>query len=160
MRGSGFTRTFSGTLRRPLAMGACAVLLAVSLSACEGRVAARGNLPDADRLAEIKPGEVTRDEVAEILGTPSTVATFGDEAWFYVSELTETVAFLAPAVRERKVVIVLFDQKGVVTGVETKGLDAAVAVSPVGRKTPTVGKELTVLEQLVGNFNRLRNKNK
>ena len=147
MRGSGFTRTFSGTLRRPLAMGACAVLLAVSLSACEGRVAARGNLPDADRLAEI-------------LGTPSTVATFGDEAWFYVSELTETVAFLAPAVRERKVVIVLFDQKGVVTGVETKGLDAAVAVSPVGRKTPTVGKELTVLEQLVGNFNRLRNKNK
>jgi len=153
MHGTAFTRKFLDALR----VGALASLLVLSVAACEGRVAARGNLPDADRLAEVKAGEMTRDEVAEILGTPSTVATFGDEAWFYVSEVTETLAFLAPKVHDRKVVIVYFDKEGVVKKLETKGLDAAIAVSPVERKTPTVGKELTVLEQLVGNFNRLRN---
>ena len=101
---------------------------------------------------------MNRDEVAEILGTPSTVTVFGDEAWFYVSELTETIGFLAPKIHDRKVVIVSFDKRGVVKGVQTKGLEAAVAVAPVERKTPTVGKELTILEQLVGNFNKLRNK--
>ena len=41
---------------------------------CESRVAQRGNLPDAARVAELKPGNIGRDEILEILGSSTRSA--------------------------------------------------------------------------------------
>ncbi len=128
--------------------------LAFAVFACSPRIDSRGNLPDPDRLAEIKPGEHSRDDVAEILGSPSSVGAFDQEAWYYISKRTEALAFFAPEVSERQVIIVRFDKKGVVTGVETLGLEQGHAVEPVDRKTPTAGTEMSILQQLLGNLGR------
>jgi hypothetical protein len=45
----------------------------VAVSACVNRLDTRGNLLDPERVEEIKPGEQTREEVAEILGSPSSI---------------------------------------------------------------------------------------
>jgi hypothetical protein len=42
----------------------------------------------------------------------------------------------------------------VVTGINEKDASKNVAVSLVDRETPTRGKELTVLQQLIGNVGR------
>ena len=130
------------------------LLVVVVVTSCVSRVDTRGNLPDAERLAEIQPGTHSREEVTEILGSPSSTAFLDEETWYYISERTETIAFLAPEVTERQVLIVRFDDEGVVSGVKTLGLDDGRDVDPVGRKTPTAGKELTVLQQLFGNVGR------
>ncbi len=135
-------------------------LLALSLSACESRVHTRGNLLDPDRVADIRPGELNRDEVAEILGSPSSITPFGSDTWYYISQRTETFAFFAPKVMERQILAIYFDKKGNVIKVETVGLDRAQQIIPVARKTPTHGNKLTVLEQLVGNLGRFKNANK
>jgi outer membrane protein assembly factor BamE (lipoprotein component of BamABCDE complex) len=49
------------------------LLLVVIVSACAPVVANRGNILDDDKLAEIKTGESTREEVATKLGTPTHV---------------------------------------------------------------------------------------
>jgi outer membrane protein assembly factor BamE (lipoprotein component of BamABCDE complex) len=152
MRTSTFSRTFLGSV--------AAAALVLSLSACESRLAARGHLPDPEKLAEIKPGEMTKDEVAEILGSPSSVAPFEGDTWYYISEQQKRVAFFAPEVTDRKIVILRFDDQGVVKEIDDKGLEAARQVDPVGRTTPTLGQDLTAIEQLLGNFNRYRSKDR
>ena len=130
------------------------MLVVVLLASCISRVETRGNLPDPERLAEIQPGSHSRDEVVEILGSPTSTAFLDGETWYYISEKTETVAFLAPEITERKVLVVQFDSEGVVSGVNTLGVEDGRQVELVDRKTPTAGKKLTVMQQLFGNVGR------
>lgn len=135
-----------------------AVALVLGAAACAPRVDVRGNLPDPDRVAEIVPGDTTREFVQEILGSPSNVSTFGRESWFYISNRTETVAFLAPEVQERQVLAIHFDDQGVVESVEKLGLEDGRDIDLVQRETPTAGNELTFLDQLFGNLGRFSGK--
>ncbi len=135
----------------------CAVML-VAASACAPNVATRGNLPDPDKLAEIVPGEATRDDVAALLGSPSSAATFGEEIWYYIAARIETVAFNEPEVIDQQVVAIRFSEDGLVTAIDTYGMDDARAVEIVDRVTPTSGKEVTILQQLLGNVGRFARK--
>jgi outer membrane protein assembly factor BamE (lipoprotein component of BamABCDE complex) len=130
------------------------VAVAGLLVACTPKIDVRGNLPDAERLSEIVPGEQSRDEVEEILGTPSSKAVFDQETWLYVSQRTETLAFFEPEVKERKVVILKFDKDGIVSKVETLTAENGKKIQPVDRITPTAGNEFGLLDQLFGNLGR------
>jgi outer membrane protein assembly factor BamE (lipoprotein component of BamABCDE complex) len=128
--------------------------LALGLAACTPTIELRGNLPPPEQLSQIVVGKSTRDDVQMLLGTPSNISPFGEEAWHYVSTVTERVAFFEPETKERKVVSVLFSRDGVVRAVETKGLSDGHNVTPVARETPTAGKEMTIVQQLLGNLGR------
>lgn len=131
-----------------------AALLGAALTGCAARVDTRGNLPDPELLAEIQPGQISRMEVEEILGSPSSVATFDQESWYYISERTETTAFLAPQVAERNVVVIRFDQQGVVSAVEKLGIEDGRVIRPSDRETPTAGNEIGFLQQIFGNLGK------
>lgn len=148
------TRRFSGQMWRVVGIGAVIVVVA----ACSSRVENRGNLPDPQLLAEIKPGVASREKVADVLGSPSSVAVFDQETWYYISEKTKAVAFFEPEVTTRNVVIVRFDTRGLVKKVESLGLEQGNEVEPVERITPTAGREFTVMEQLIGNLGRFNKK--
>ncbi len=128
--------------------------LVLALAACTPRIDVRGNLPDPERLSEITPGEHSRAEVAEILGSPSSVAMFDKETWYYVSQRTETVAFFEPEVRERQIVVLQFDKNGIVSDVRKLGVEEGQDVLPVERITPTSGNTLNFWEQMFGNLGR------
>ena len=119
--------------------------VALSLSACEPRTAQRGAMPDVDVIAAIQPQKSTRADVERALG---------EETWMYIGEETEQLAFLERDINERSVLIIRFNKDGIVEDVESHGLEASRTVEPVERTTPTVGKKLTVIEQLMGNLNR------
>lgn len=131
-----------------------AALLTLSMTACSPRVEVRGNLPDKERLAKIHLGDMSREEVAEILGSPSTVTPFNSDIWLYISEKTETTAFLAPEVTKRDVIMLKFDKKGVVQEMKHLDLAAAHDVQQVERTTPTSGNEVTFWQQLFGNLGK------
>ncbi len=114
----------------------------------------RGNLPDPDRVADLKPGAASKGQVLSQLGSPSSVNSFGNETWYYISETTEVVAFLKPKVRERQILIVEFNNKGKLAQIVSVGLDEGRELKHVERVTPTFGEELTVLDQILGNFRR------
>jgi len=88
------------------------------------------------------------------MGSPSTVSTVDGEAWYYISSKFETVAFYQPEEIERTVAAVYFDKTEAVQQIAYYGLEDGQIVNFVDRKTPTRGKELTILGQLFGNLGR------
>jgi outer membrane protein assembly factor BamE (lipoprotein component of BamABCDE complex) len=131
-----------------------AASLLVALPACSPNVELRGNLPPPDQLAQVTVGKTTRDEALALLGTPSNVTPFGEEVWHYIWVRTESHVFFEPEEKERKVTTIAFDKAGIVRLLETKGLKDGKDVTAVSRETPTAGKEVTVLDQLIGNVGR------
>jgi outer membrane protein assembly factor BamE (lipoprotein component of BamABCDE complex) len=131
-----------------------ALAVSMTLAACTGRLDTRGNLADPEVVGQITPGQSTRGTVQDLLGSPTTVATFNDRTWYYIGRKTEKLAFFKPDVLEQEVVAVRFDPNGVVENVKVYGAEDAREIKLVDRTTPTAGKELTVLQQLLGNVGR------
>jgi outer membrane protein assembly factor BamE (lipoprotein component of BamABCDE complex) len=131
-----------------------AIALAIILAACTVSEDQRGNLPDPDKLAQIKPGTTTKEQVVKVLGSPSSASTFDDDVWYYISRKTKQVAFLSPTVLDQQVFIVDFDDKGVVKDIGHKNMADGENVSPAPGATPAPGRELSFMEQLIGNIGR------
>lgn len=142
---------YVGRLAAPLS----AILLAGTVMSCAGVSDTRGNLPLTEVVDEIKPGRHTHREIVSMLGSPSTRATFEkQETWYYIGEKTETLAFFKPKILERQILVIQFDKNGVVTKVEKLDASNGQNISLVERITPTKGKELNVLQQILGNVGR------
>jgi outer membrane protein assembly factor BamE (lipoprotein component of BamABCDE complex) len=141
---------FSG---KSLFPAACAAVLS-ALAACSPNVDQRGNLPENDKLAAIQPGTTTKDQVVKILGTPSSTGIFNDKTWYYISKKTSQLAFFDPEVLDQQVYILRFDDKGVVRTVDHRDLKDGRPIEPAPGATPAPGRELTFLEQVLGNVGR------
>lgn len=131
-----------------------AATAALVVTACEPVIELRGNLPPPDQIALVKVGASSRDDVQAFLGTPSNISPFGDETWHYISSVFERQAFFEPVIKERKVISVIFDRNGVVRALDTKALADGKDVTPIDRETPSAGKEMTILQQLMGNVGK------
>lgn len=133
---------------------AAGIVLAGLLAGCSPTLNNHGNIPEAELIESIRIGSSNREQIAAMLGNPSAVATFDKEAWYYVGMRTSQLAFLEPEILERKVLVVRFDKQGVVQQVEHLDKQDGRDIQIVDRKTPTRGKELTILEQLLGNVGK------
>ncbi len=133
---------------------AAALILAGALGAtgCAPEVNLRGHVPNPESLAQIKPGQQTRDQVLDMLGSPTSIGTFEDTRWYYITRKTEHLAFYDPDLIEASIVLVEFDQAGFVKQVAHLSNDEAREIEPVERTTPTKGREMGVFEQLLGNL--------
>lgn len=130
------------------------VILSVAvIGACTPTQNNRGNIVDDFRMAEITPGISTRTNVLKSLGSPTTVAPFDDNVWYYIGQKMEKRGIFDPKVVEEKVVVVAFNEEGIVDTMEE--IDAnRMDVPTVRRKTPTSGNDITVMEQILGNVGR------
>lgn len=129
-------------------------LLVAGLAACTPQVSQHGHTIDAETLARLTPGQTSREEVARLLGSPSTLATFEDDRWYYVTQRRESLTFYQSEITEQEVVIVSFDQRGILSGIDRRSLDQALAIEPDPDSTRTLGNEMTVIEQFLGNIGR------
>ena len=134
---------------------AAAALAAALLSGCAKDIEARGNLPPPEALARLSPGEQTRQDVEAILGTPATTALFDEENWYYISAHTTQYAFYPNHELDRTVYVVTFDSRGILSTVRRLSLDDGQQVAINQRSTPTKGREVGLLEQLLGNVGRI-----
>ena len=121
---------------------------------CSPTVTNHGYRLDQDLVGQIRPGVTTRDEVARLLGSPSSVGTLGDQSWYYVTQRTEQMSFYQAKVAAQHVVRIDFDPNGVVKDVNQRGLQEARNIDPAKEVTPSSGNELTLLQQFIGNIGR------
>jgi outer membrane protein assembly factor BamE (lipoprotein component of BamABCDE complex) len=104
---------------------------------------------------DMKVGEDTRSTVLTKLGSPSAVATFDPNVWYYMSQQSDKVAYLRPQIKSRTVIAITFDKSSEkVTAVRKLGLGDGYQVAYVKRETPTRGRELSAFEQLLGTIGR------
>jgi outer membrane protein assembly factor BamE (lipoprotein component of BamABCDE complex) len=133
-----------------------AALSAAALTgACAPIVGQNGFQAIDTRPTDIVAGTDTRETVLTKLGSPSTTSTFeSDSIWYYVSQTTEKYTYNRPQVTQRTVTEITFTDAGQVAGVRTLGLDDGDRIAMNQRETPTRGRQLTILEQLLGNVAR------
>jgi outer membrane protein assembly factor BamE (lipoprotein component of BamABCDE complex) len=131
-----------------------AALAALGLAACAANISTHGHRLDAAALAQIEPGQSSQGDVMQLLGSPSSLATFDDQTWYYVSQRIERHSFYFNSVVAQDVVAIVFDDQGTVSRVDRHDLNGAREIDLVDRETPTAGNELTVLEQFLGNIGR------
>ena len=141
-------------LNRAIMSSLAGLAFVVLLAGCASDVTQRGNLPDPDKLASITPGEATFRDVAMALGSPSTVSTFNSEVWYYIAARTQKTAFFNPSVLDQQVVVIAFDDQGMVSSIARYDMEDARDIEPVDRVTPTSGKELSFIQQIIGNVGR------
>ncbi len=123
------------------------------LGACSSEIKVHGNMPDPEVLADIHPGVDNRNDVLNKLGSPSTLSTFQDNIWYYIGSRAEQGPSVFPAEEiERSVFAISFTPAGIVQETKLYTLEDAQEVELIDRETPTEGRELTILEQMLGNL--------
>ena len=135
----------------------CLALAGVPLGACsmfEAQPQYRGNKVDKEQLAELTPGTSTRADVAALIGSPTIRAPFDDNTWIYISETTQSQVGRMPAVLDQNVLVLNFDDSGVLRQIDAKTKDDGLSVNVVSRTTPSPGTEASFLQQLFGNIGR------
>jgi outer membrane protein assembly factor BamE (lipoprotein component of BamABCDE complex) len=114
----------------------------------------RGNKIDPDQIKELVPGTSTRQDVTALIGSPTAKATFDDNTWLYICEVTKPVIGGTQAVEEQQVYVLSFDQSGVLRGIQKKTGADSMPVDVVSRTTPSPGSEASFMQQLLGNVGK------
>jgi outer membrane protein assembly factor BamE (lipoprotein component of BamABCDE complex) len=139
------------------ALRACALVLCFGvLSACSATYRNHGYVPPREDLEQIVVGIDTRSTVEEVLGTSGSTSVREDDAVYFVRSRVRTFAMLEPEVVQRDVVAVSFDGNGVVTNVETFGLERGQVVHLTRRVTDSSVSGKSFLRQLAGNIGSFR----
>ncbi len=139
------------------ALLAAPLLLGAMVSGCslvDAPKQLRGNRVDVDQIKELVTGTSTRADATSLLGSPTAKATFDDNTWIYIGEVTRTRVGRAPGVLQQDVVVLNFDQGGVLRGVKRLNQDDGRSVSVVSRSTPSPGSEASFMQQLLGNVGK------
>ncbi len=114
----------------------------------------RGSIVPPDALAELVPGTSTRADATSLLGSPTAHATFDDNTWIYIGQITRTRIARTPGVRMQEVVALHFDSNGTLRSIDKHGLADAKQIAMAPGATPSPGSEASFMQQLLGNVGR------
>ncbi|MDB5417285.1 MAG: hypothetical protein JWP50_704 [Phenylobacterium sp.] len=100
---------------------------------------------------DVKIGVDTKSTVRGKLGSPSATSTFDPNTWFYMNQVKERIAFRRPKIVARNVTAIAFNKESEqVETVHTYTLKDGKIIAYNDRETPTRGREMTALEQMLG----------
>ena len=134
--------------------GALVLVIVAGVAGCAQKTTTRGNLPTEAKLSQVTVGVHKKNDVRTLLGAPSTIGTFEDSVWYYIGRHTTQFAFFREKIVEQKVIVVFFDDQGLVEQIEVFDKDDLREISLIERKTPTAGHSLGFFEQILGNIGR------
>lgn len=123
------------------------------MGACTPTVTKRGNFLQDYQIAELAEGTSTRSDVLRNLGSPTTKSTFDENVWYYIGQETEKRGILDPEVIDERVVVIAFNEEGVVELIRDVD-NQRVDVPYLREKTPTHGNEITAMQQFFGNLGK------
>lgn len=129
------------------------VASSLTIAACTPTVNVRGNLVDDYKLAQVQAGVDTRTDVLRKIGSPTTIAPFDDNVWYYLGQTTEKRGILDDQVKEERVLVVMFTPEGIVDQVKDVK-NQRQDIPYVKDKTPTSGNEVTFMQQMLGNLGK------
>jgi outer membrane protein assembly factor BamE (lipoprotein component of BamABCDE complex) len=129
-------------------------LAAGVIAACSPISDERGYVATPGVMDRLEVANQSREDVLRLLGSPSTVSTFNDKTWYYIHQKQEQFAFFGIDTTEQSVVAISFNDQGRIASIKNYAMKDGREIAMVSRKTPTYGKELSVMDQIMGNVGR------
>lgn len=99
---------------------------------------------------EALEGIDSRESVLARFGEPSIRPPLDDQSWYYISQRTQTRAFMQEKVYARTIVAFRFNDEGMVSTVDRYTLEDGEDIELINRATATRGRELNFWQQLLG----------
>ena len=115
----------------------------------------QGYIVDQELVAAVQPGVDNKQSVQKALGRPTLASQWDDNVWYYISRNTKQIAFARPRPASQNVLIVHFAKDGTVEKVDKRGLELAQNITPNKDKTPTLGRDESLWEDLFGNIGQV-----
>jgi outer membrane protein assembly factor BamE (lipoprotein component of BamABCDE complex) len=138
---------------RKSAFLAVAAASLVAVAACSPITSHQGFQVVDVHPADVKVGADTRSTVLEKLGSPTATSTFDKDVWFYMSQFRTQTSFYDAKTTQRDVTAISFDHDTEqVKSVDSFTLKDGRVIAYNIHETPTRGREMTVLEQLIGSI--------
>ncbi|SIS51372.1 outer membrane protein assembly factor BamE [Phaeovulum vinaykumarii] len=114
-----------------------------------------GYVPSDEDLALLEVGRDTRQDVAFLVGRPSSAGLLEGSGWYYVGSRWEHKGARAPVEIDRQVVAISFDDDGTIENIERFGLQDGQVVALSRRVTDSNIKGIGLLRQIFGSLGRI-----
>lgn len=109
----------------------------------------QGYIIDEQALELVPPGS-SREQVLLALGTPSTTATFDNEAFYYISQTrVRRAAFMNPKLVDQRILAVYFGEDERVERIAQYGMQDGKIFDFISKTTPTGGKDQNFIGQMI-----------
>lgn len=144
----------TSTSFRALLLTACLALPLAGCGVFSPLPTDRGTSIETVDYDKLVPGTSTRADVTSLIGSPTTHATFDDNTWIYIGEVTAPVPTARPKIESQKVVVLTFDQGGVLRSRRLLDKTDARDVTMASGSTPSPGSTTSFMQQLIGNVGR------
>lgn len=113
-----------------------------------------GDIPAETRIKAVKVGQHNKEDVTRLLGSPTSISLFEKESWIYIASKESRLAFMPEKEYDRQILVVTFKPDSSVESIKRYTLADAIDVPYDSDETPSYGKDLSVWEELIGNFGR------
>lgn len=142
--------------------GAALAALSVAIASCQAldisspsETINQGYVIDEQSLAATPVGS-SREQVLLSLGTPSTINTLeSNEVFYYISQTRKrSIAFQKAKLVDQRVLAIYFAPDGTVATIANYGLKDGKVFDFIKRVTPTGGKDLTFIGQILSGLGR------
>lgn len=134
------------------------ILFLFLISGCQS-IDVRGQYIDDKQITTLEDNKLSKDEVIELLGSPTLVPEYTPNTWYYAERAMQKRAWFMPKVISQRVVMVKFGVDNIVKEVEVFNDSHSNDVKVVSEYTKSLGNEENALQQFVRNIGRF-NKNK
>lgn len=129
----------------------CNLFAILTLTACSSDIFIShcGNMPTEERIAQLKKGQ-TKDEVLDLLGTPSSIVSLDRNTWLYMSSEIKKVAFFAPEELDRDLLTIHFNEYNQVADFERLNKNNGREIAINENQTQTYGNQPGFFEKYFG----------
>ena len=110
----------------------------------------RGIPVSQHELNELTPGISQQADAQALLGPPTFQEQFAPNNWVYVSQITKMRIGNTTGVKQQHVVVLTFDNNGVLKSITQRDLKNGLNVAMDGAQTPVPGGHAGFLQQLIG----------
>lgn len=115
----------------------------------------QGYIVDPELVASVQPRVDNKQSVEKTLGRPTLTSEWTDNDWYYISRTTEQVAYRRPRPVKQTLLAVHFANDGTVESVTQSGMEHVAEITPSKDKTPTLGRNQGILDDLFGNIGQV-----
>jgi len=124
-----------------------------ALSNCQ-TIETRGQVIDDSLLPQLENKKLSKEEVTELLGTPTIIPDYIPNSWYYVQRTLARRAWFAPRVIEQKIIKIKFDKNDMLEEVIAINDTHKENINIVSEYTKTYGTELNSVQKFVKNIGR------
>ncbi len=143
-------------LRTGIKQSCVLALLVTATIACAPVVTSHGYFPRTAEILTVAEGSHSQRQIELMLGSPSTIGSFDDNTWYYINTQSHSFAWKAPVIVAEQVLAIKFDSETkMVKSVNQYSIKDGRVIAFSDDVTPTRGRELSFLEQLIGNVGRV-----